>query len=246
MLKRGRWAVYLGILMLTVLIPRPGKTADAEADLARLGQQMEQLKQKVLVHEAKIDQQQIQIQLLQRQIEMLKHQLDLLRNQQQDIYLDFEQRLRDDETVPVSSPSPLSETTVPKNGITDPEKSAYQQLINLIQAGHYEDTIKKFEEFLQLYPHGKYADKAQYWLGETFYALKNFDSARTTFKTLLEKHPNSPKYSEALLKMGYVCYEQKDYVAAKKFFQQVKDTYPGTGVAQLAEQRLLKLQRNPL
>ena len=56
-----------------------------------------------------------------------------------------------------------------------------------MKAGRYDDSAQLFLSFLELYPNGVYAPNALYWLGESYYATRNFPMAETQFRELLSR-----------------------------------------------------------
>lgn len=59
-----------------------------------------------------------------------------------------------------------------------------------------------FRQFLQANPNHRLAGNANYWLGETFYARKDYQDAASTFAEGLKKYPKSEKAADNLLKLG--------------------------------------------
>ncbi len=118
------------------------------------------------------------------------------------------------------------------------EETAYSEAFNLLKQGQHDKAIKQFRAFLQKYPSSDLADNAQYWIGEAYYAKRDFKSALKEYKALLKKYPASGKTSHALLKIGY-CYDelgQKDFAQGE--LEDLIARYPGTSAASLAEERL--------
>lgn len=247
--------------------------SDSDTRLVRLEQQVEQLKQVVLDQELKLSQQQEKLQVLLGEKEMLMHQIELVKKQQQDIFLDLDQRLRQKEkgtvvtkestvvtTEPAQEVQPKIEVPPPVNEATTAEKTApseppvakaaeeqlYKQAFRSLQQGSYEQAANEFEQLLRQYPQGAYADTGQYWLGEANFALKKYNTALVNFSNLLEKYPNSAKLGHAQLKMGYAYYELKDYPQARSILEGVRDKYPGTATGRLAEERLQKMTNEGL
>ncbi|MEQ8493089.1 MAG: YbgF trimerization domain-containing protein, partial [Gammaproteobacteria bacterium] len=79
-------------------------------------------------------------------------------------------------------------------------EAAYRDAFGLLKAGKYEDSIAAFNGFLQQYPHSQYADNAQYWLGEAYYVMRQFEPAIEQYQKLVSGYPDSQKQSHALLK----------------------------------------------
>jgi tol-pal system protein YbgF len=141
---------------------------------------------------------------------------------------------------PVSS-QPVSAPPVPPAAATPQDKAAYEQAFADLQGGRFNQAIAGFKKLLANSPQGQYADNAQYWLGECYYATRDFPTALQAFTQVIDNYPNSAKRSHALLKLGYVHYELNNKPLARQVLEQVSKTYPGTATARLAEERLQKM-----
>ena len=128
---------------------------------------------------------------------------------------------------------------------TDPlkEQQAYQSAFNLLKAGRYDQAAKSFRKFLAEYPTGKFADNAQYWLGESYYVTRNFDSALREFNTLVSGHPDSQKVTHALLKIGYIHDELGQKEKAREILTSLTTDYPQSTAAGLATKRLERMRQ---
>ena len=128
---------------------------------------------------------------------------------------------------------------------TDPlkEQQAYQAAFNLLKAGRYDQAAKSFRKFLAEYPTGKFADNAQYWLGESYYVTRNFDSALREFNTLVSGHPDSQKVTHALLKIGYIHDELGQKEKAREILTSLTTDYPQSTAAGLATKRLERMRQ---
>jgi len=128
---------------------------------------------------------------------------------------------------------------------TDPlkEQQAYQAAFNLLKAGRYDQAAKSFRKFLTEYPTGKFADNAQYWLGESYYVTRNFDSALREFNTLVSSHPDSQKVTHALLKIGYIHDELGQKEKAREILTSLTTDYPQSTAAGLATKRLERMRQ---
>ena len=121
------------------------------------------------------------------------------------------------------------------------EQDAYQTAFNLLKTGRYKEAGNSFDDFLAVYGAGKYADNAQYWLGETFYVRQRFEEAIGHFRTLTENYPNSAKFPHALLKIGYSQVELGQVDEARQTFDALIAKFPQTPAARNAEKRLERL-----
>ena len=95
---------------------------------------------------------------------------------------------------------------------------------------------------MQQYPNESLTPNAYYWLGESYYVTMNYPVALEAFQQLLKQFPQSEKAPDALLKVGYSQYELKQVDAAKATLTEVGAKYPGTNAANLAKERLQRIQ----
>lgn len=143
---------------------------------------------------------------------------------------------------PEVATSKPAETSPPPAPISaEDEEQQYQKLMKLVDEGQEQQAVTGFEAFLQHYPQSKHGDDAQYWLGESYYAMKNYSAALKSFNALVMNYPQSQKYSQALLKIAFSHYELKDYAKARELLQRVRNDYIGTAASRLAERRLKKM-----
>jgi tol-pal system protein YbgF len=122
------------------------------------------------------------------------------------------------------------------------EQQAYQAAFNLLKAGRYDQAAKAFQSFLDEYPNGKFADNAQYWLGESYYVTRNFDNAMREFNKLVNEHPDSQKLTHALLKIGYINDELGQEEKAREVLTNLTKNYPQSTAAGLAAKRLERMR----
>lgn len=116
--------------------------------------------------------------------------------------------------------------------------SDYRAAVELVKAGKHDDAIAALRAFIARYPRHDYADNAQYWLGEAFYAQKDFAHALTEFRAVIEVYPRGNKVPDALLKVGY-CYQALGQgEKAHAVLEQVVSRYPKSEPATLAAKRL--------
>lgn len=257
---------FIAIVSLTLCtLTAQGQTTVASN--ASLEQQIAQLRQILLEQDLRISQQQEEIQDIRGKNEVLLYSLEQLKQQQQDIYVDLDQRLSELKSAQLSTTAPpiTSMMTVPETtavtsdvATTEPitskidkvvttesspqEEETYRSAFKLLQAGRYDEAIEGFKKVLQQFAQGEYADNAQYWIAESQYALRHFDQALQEFEQLLQQYSTSPKRSHALLKKGYIYYELRDYKKAREALNDVVNNYAGSASARLAEQRLQRMQ----
>jgi len=147
------------------------------------------------------------------------------------------------------NPAPIIPTqtpVLPALSLADPKTTTappdYQQAFDLLQRGQFDNAIPAFNSFVKQSPTGDYADNAQYWMGEAYYAKRDFVGALAAFKKLVDNYPDSPKKSHALLKIGFSYDELGDKISARQTLEQLRKEFPNTNPARLAEERLKKLK----
>jgi tol-pal system protein YbgF len=195
-----------------------------------------------------------EISSLREQIEQQDYELESMKQRQRNLYLDMDRRINNVEAgsrnsrsaaAPVPPPNasaPALTVPVAVGGDVDGQ-AAYSKAFALLKEGQYGQSIKAFEAFKAGYPNSKYADNAQYWLGEANYVSRDYKRALSEFQQLIAQYPQSSKNPGARLKIGYVYFELKNWSAAREALQQVVTLYPDTTVAKKANERLQRMKR---
>lgn len=209
-----------------------------------------------------------EITLLREQIDQQSYELDTIKQRQRSLYLDMDRRLQGVESGGRASQAPRSPVPPPVSGGASGKavpgsgkgpgnkgtayvatggdkngKPSYDKAFGLLKDGSYKQSITAFGGFLKTYPESKYADNAQYWLGEANYAYRQYKQALSEFQSLIAKYPDSLKIPGARLKIGYVYYELKNWSAARESLQQVIQLFPKANVAKKAQERLNRMKR---
>jgi len=194
-----------------------------------------------------------EVSALREPIEQQEYVLESMKQRQRNLYLDMDRRINNVEAggrnkgVSAAPVPPPNTTTTVKSpvvvaGDTDGQE-AYSKAFALLKEGQYKQSIEAFEAFKKSYPNSKYADNAQYWLGEANYVSREYNKALTEFQQLIAQYPESTKNPGARLKIGYVYFELKNWSAAREALQQVIKLYPDTTVAKKANERLQRMKR---
>ncbi len=108
--------------------------------------------------------------------------------------------------------------------------------------GNYDLAITGFSNYLKYFPETDQAANAQYWLGECYYAKKNYTRAAIEFHKVLEDYSTGTKVPSALYKLGLSLLELKSINQANKYFEELITNYPNTQEAKLAKEKLKKLK----
>ena len=118
---------------------------------------------------------------------------------------------------------------------------AYRQSLNDYNSGNYELALAGFQNYLAQFPDASQADKAQYWIGECFYAKKDFRNAINAFNKVIKTYPKSDKVPGAKLKIGYSYISEKNSAKAREWLNRVIKEHPGSQEADLAKEKVRKM-----
>lgn len=122
------------------------------------------------------------------------------------------------------------------------EQAAFDQSMETFRKGQYKETIQNLTAFLTLYPDSKLAPTAQFYLGSSRYAMKDFKGAITTLQAMVQKYPTEPRAADALLMVASCQIELNNRPGAKTTLQRIVKDYKGTPAADTAAKRLPLLQ----
>jgi len=151
------------------------------------------------------------------------------------------------ETSPTPEPTEPSipsgtASTPPSTLASVPPETIYQTAYNDYIKGNYALAILGFKEFLNRFPQDTLAPNAQYWLGECYYSLKDFETAIREFERVVNDYPQSAKAPGSLLKIGYSLIELKRLEEAKARLTELLVKYPNSPEADQARDRLQRLE----
>ena len=187
------WALAAALLAL------PSVASAQRGDSVYLEDRMNQLQQTVTMLTGQLEQLQYKNQQLQQQLE--KMQAD------HDFRLDQLEGKKGGAPRPPSVPQAGPPTAGPNTAAAPPASGAqgeqlYHDAFKLLQDGDYAAAEKAFKTFVQRNPQHPLAGNAQYWLGETYYARRDYQNAMVSFAEGYKVYKTSPKGPDNLLKLG--------------------------------------------
>lgn len=104
-------------------------------------------------------------------------------------------------------------------------KTRYEQALGLYNSRRYNEAVSAFDQLLGLGENNSLVDNCQYWKGEAYYGLSNYEQAILEFQKVFA-YPNSNKLDDAQLKLG-LCYMQlHNNDRAKLEFEKLMSEYP--------------------
>ena len=182
----------------------------------------------------------------------LRQDLTLLRDELSLQVADHEQRLAKldagmaaaSAAPPAVSPSPTP-AVAPPVATTPAGESAPELYDRALKKIREEQDFKAgrelMEAFLKRYPEHDLAVNAAYWIGETYYAEKNYEQAILQFEEIIQKYGDHPKVASAMLKQALAFESTGDQATAKLLLQRVIERYPLSDEAGKAKQKLQTL-----
>lgn len=120
--------------------------------------------------------------------------------------------------------------------------SAYNLAYNDYLNGRYELAITGFERFLKDFPTTSLAPNAHYWIGESYYSLKDYPKASQAFDVVVHEYPRSEKVAPALFKLGLAAAETGDPLKARTYLKRVIEEFAASNEAKLAKNKLAELR----
>ena len=117
-------------------------------------------------------------------------------------------------------------------------EATYRKAFSLMRERHYARASDAFRTFTERFRDSEYADNAQYWLGESHYAMREFSEAIVEYEKLMTDYPGSAKYPHAMLKIAYSYQALNSNDEANRRLLELIEQYPGTSAARLARDRL--------
>jgi len=209
-----------------------------------------------------------QVGQMQGTIEQLQHDNAQLKQANQDAFLDLDERLNRLEggaapavpgtnaplppvsAAPAAAPPAAATSERPPSvhgdagslSASGDERTTYNVAFDALKAGKFDDSAQLFLSFLELYPSGVYAPNALYWLGESYYATRNFPMAEERFRELISRYPTHDKASGGLLKVGLSQFGEGKVDEAQQTLESVVAQYPGSDAARTAQDRLQSIR----
>lgn len=229
----------------------------ADGMAARLGKIEDAAKsQPVLALAAEIEKLREEMRGLRGQIEVLGNNIEGVSKRQRDMYVDLDQRLRRFEQpgaaiAPAAAAAPAATgAEAPKTAaasssattVSVEENEAYERAQGQRRIGNYQGAITAFQGFVAKYPKSTLAPRAQYWIGDSYFNLRDFKNAIASQQKLLATYPDSASVPDALLNMASSQLEAGDTATARKTMESLIARYPTSDAAEKARRRVANLR----
>lgn len=255
-----RLALFLTLSLGCASLSNAGLFSDDEAHqkITVLKQQIQGMEERVAQMEntarsqgvsvlSQLDALKSELATLRGQIEVHAHDIETTQKRQRDLYVDLDSRLRKLENVGVvaadtpgqaDSAKPASSDQTPVGAVVADESKAYDAALGLFKSGNYQGAIDGFQGFVGAHPNSQLAPSAYYWIGNSYFNLRDYKNAIANQQKLVSQYPDSAKVPDALLNIASCQQGMGDASAAKKTLGSIVAKYPLSNAAELAKKRL--------
>ena len=202
---------------------------------------------------------------LRGQIEVLGNTVEGVAKRQRDMYVDLDLRLRRFEQPAAAAGSAPAPSAPPAQGAAaapstpaagagtadvpkaaaaagGEETEAYERAQGQRRIGNYPGAIAAFQAFITRYPKSTLAPRAQYWIGDSYFNLRDFKNAMVSQQKLIATYPDSSSVPDALLNLASSQLESGDSAAARKTMDGLIARYPASEAAEKARRRVANLR----
>lgn len=178
---------------------------------------------------------------LRGQNEELLHNLQDAEKRQKDFYIDLDARLRRFEA---ADASPTERADGTKDVSADPvgENRAFEAAFSFYKAESYLNAADAFREFLKRYPQSVHEANVHYWMGNSYFLLKDYKNSLNSYQSLISKYQDHPRVAEVMLNIAECQLELKNKPAAKKTLKQLISQFPGSDASDKAKKRLATIK----
>ena len=136
------------------------------------------------------------------------------------------------ELVTVLPQDKIAEIIVPEIKVrevvkTDKFMDNYKEALNKFYYQRYDDAVEIFESLLMKEPKHLLAGNIQYWIGESYYALRQYKKAFNAFNMVFNTDAFD-KYDDTQLKLGFCYFKMGKMRSAVGEFQNLLTYYPNS------------------
>ena len=139
-------------------------------------------------------------------------------------------------------PEDLVSTNVPPLIDKSIELDAFDEAKASLMGAKYKDSFSAFDRFISTYPKSEKIADANYFLGYSQFALKNYNAAIKTYSKLKELYPNSKIIPDAIYGIANCEIQLAKIANAKKTLRELIRQYPDAEILSKAKRRLKALE----
>ena len=121
------------------------------------------------------------------------------------------------------------------------EQQLYQMAYDSVIKSNFDMSIAEFDQYLSIYPDGRFVTNAHYWKGQAYLYLNRYDEAVQSYEEIVNQPQDSAKLPDAMYGLALAYEGMGNITQARILLNDIKRKFPNTGVANLADTRLLSL-----
>lgn len=211
----------------------------AGASQSRLERLIESRNQSQLQMQRQLEQMTSELQELRGMVERNTYDIEQTIQRQRELFIEVD-NIRNQAKTASTAPSEDTSTASTEGIYSEnvDEQTAYQNAVDLIlKKRDYTGAIDAFNQFRQQFPNSSFTPNAHYWLGQLYFAKKQFTDAQASFAAVVS-FEQSAKRADALVKLGDIEKQNNNISAANQYYQKVIAEYPTSSSAQEAKQSL--------
>jgi tol-pal system protein YbgF len=123
-------------------------------------------------------------------------------------------------------------------GVGGSAEDLYANAMEQFNRGSTSTARLAFEQFLQAYPTHSLAPDAHFYLADILVQEDRLEEAIDAFREVQELFPTAARVPDALYRIALVHIEMGNAADAEETLERIVNTYPGTGLALLAQDKL--------
>lgn len=198
----------------------------------------------------------VDFQAVQGAVDGVAQQLQMYKEEIRRVTQDLDERLRTIEeqmslggkrpaTSGLGSAPALGTSPATGPGPGDAESTVYQKALSQVHGGEYLSAAASFKQFVQGYPKSALAPNAQFWIGECFFAAKDYQRAIKEYQVVAERFARHEKANAALWKQGLAFEALGMKEESRLFLQKLVAKSPNSPEARKAAEKLRALGAAP-
>lgn len=117
----------------------------------------------------------------------------------------------------------------------------YRKGLEQYRAGQCDQAITTFRQFIRSEPTSDLADNAQFWVGECYYARKDYNRAIIELNEVFTKYPKGDRVPSGLLALATSFADSGDAIDARLILQKLINDHGKSEEAELGRQKLKTL-----
>ena len=212
--------------LLAIALVLPTAAGAQRADPVYLEDRFNQLQQSITMLTGQIEQLQYRNQQLQQQLEKMQADYEFRLEQMEKGRGGGAPRPPAGAQAAAPGPGPAPAAPPPPAAANAGGDQMYNDAMKKLQDGDNAGAERGFKAFLQSHPKHALAGNAQYWLGESYYARKDYQNAMTAFAEGYKTYKASPKGPDNLLKLGITLAVMGRKADACQVFAKFSQDYP--------------------